>query len=113
MFRIALTLVLVLIGGAAAERARAAEPGRDACYFFQLAAIDSLGRLIHEHTRQGDGGRRVIQASSAMQLLGTAKCDVEPALEGMNCLIEKILPYEGDYTLPQAQDCLDAVRKAN
>ncbi len=113
MRRIALTLVLVSIGCAVADRASAAEPERDACYFFQLAAVDSLGRLIHEHMRQGDGGRRVIQASSAMQLLGTAKCDVEPALEGMNCLIEKILPYKGDYTLPQAQDCLDTVRKAD
>lgn len=113
MIRLASYFVVVLLGLAVAATApRAAETKRDACYFFQLAAIDSLGRLIHDHTRQGDGGPRIVQASSAMQLLGTARCEVEPALKGMDCLIETILPYQGNYVLKQAQDCLDQVRKA-
>lgn len=113
MIRLASISLLVTLGLAAVGPApRAAEPTRDTCYFFQLAAIDSLGRLVHEHTQQGDGGPRIVQASSAMQLLGTAQCSVEPALKGMDCLIETILPYKGDYTLKQAQGCLDQVLRA-
>lgn len=86
-----------------------AAPRKDACYFFQLAAVDSLGRLIHEHSTEGDGGPRIVQASSAMQLLDAAKCEVETAFKAMNCLMQDILPYKGDYELKQSQACLDEV----
>lgn len=94
----------------AATTAAAAE--KDACYLFQLAAVDSLGRIIHDNFTVGDAGPRIVQASSAMQLLEAAKCDVEVAFKGMNCLMDKIVPYGGGYAIEKAEDCLDKVVNA-
>ena len=94
----------------AASTVAAAE--KDACYLFQLAAVDSLGRIIHDNSTLGDAGPRIVQASSAMQLLEAANCDVEVAFKGMNCLMNKILPYKGGYALEVAQACLDQIVKA-
>ena len=89
-----------------AETAAAAAE-RDACYLFQLAAVDSVGRIIHDNWTEGDAGPRVVEANSAIQFLDTAKCDVQAALTAMNCLMNEILPYKGDYTLQKAESCLD------